>query len=63
MTTLATLIMYGVAGIAAILAALVLTRRAETEPAVYRHRIAGAMLGALALILVVFATTFRLAQN
>ena len=54
-----TIIMYGVAAVALVLGAVVVTRRAGDEGAIYRRRITGTMLLALALILAVFATVFH----
>ncbi len=54
--TRANLIMYGVAGVAALSGIAVIARPAADAPAVYRRRIAGTMLFAFALILASFAT-------
>jgi drug/metabolite transporter superfamily protein YnfA len=55
----ATFIMYAVAAVAGLAGAIVVGRRARDEAAVYRHRIAGTMLLALAAILAAFATAAR----
>ncbi len=51
----AVLVMACVSGAAALASAIVLTRPARSEAAVYARRIAGTMLGAGALILALFA--------
>jgi energy-converting hydrogenase Eha subunit E len=59
MTERATFIMYAIAAVAALASLGVVVRPARSEPAVYRKRIAGTMLLALALILAGFATAVR----
>ena len=59
MSEAANLIMYAVAAASLLAAALVLARRPASEAALYRKRIAGTMLLALALILFGFATAVR----
>jgi hypothetical protein len=59
MSERATLIMYAVAAVAALAGLAVVARPTRSEPALYRKRIAGTMLLALALILFGFATAVR----
>ena len=54
--TRAPIIMYAVAAACGAGAAVVVTRPARSEAAVYARRIAATMLGAMALILTVYAT-------
>ena len=53
--TLANLIMLGLGLTALIVGAILLLRRGGSEAAVYVRRIVGTMLGALGLVLVIFA--------
>ena len=53
--TLATFIMLGLGLLALALGALLLLRRGGSEAGVYGRRIAGTMLGALGLVLIIFA--------
>ena len=57
----APLIMYGVGALSLVGSAIVATRPARDEGAVYRRRIAAAMLGAFALFMTGFATASLLA--
>ena len=57
----APLIMYGVGALSLVAAVVVATRPARDEGAVYRRRIAAAMLGAFALFMTGFATASVLA--
>ena len=53
--TLANLIMLGLGLLAFAIGAALLTRRGGSEASVYVRRIVGTMLGALGLVLVIFA--------
>ena len=53
--TLANLIMLGLGLIAFVGGAILLTRRGGSEASVYARRITGTMLGALGVVLVIFA--------
>ncbi|HWK36349.1 hypothetical protein [Sphingomonas sp.] len=57
----APLIMYGVGAVSLAAGVLVATRPAADAPAVYRNRIAAAMLGAFALFMAGFASAALLA--
>ena len=61
MSALANAIMYAVAAVAALAGIVLLARRAVSEAAVYRQRIASTMLLAFAIILAGFATAARVA--
>ena len=53
--TLANLIMLGLGVTALVLGAALLLRRGGSEAAIYVRRIGGTMLGALGIVLVIFA--------
>ncbi len=53
--TVANIIMLGLGLVAFLLGAALLLRRGGSEAAIYVRRIAGTMLGALGLVLVIFA--------
>ncbi len=53
--TLANLIMLGLGLLSLLIGAVLLLRRGGSEAAVYVRRIAGTMLGALGLVLMLFA--------
>lgn len=53
--TLANIIMLGIGLVALILGAVVLLRRGGSEASIYVRRIVGTMLGALGLVLIIFA--------
>ena len=53
--TLAQLIMLGLGLIAFVLGAVLLLRRGGSEAGIYVRRIAGTMLGALGVVLMIFA--------
>jgi hypothetical protein len=53
--TLANLIMLGLGLVALLLGAVLLLRRGGSEAAIYVRRITGTMLGALGLVLMIFA--------
>lgn len=53
--TLANLIMLGLGLLALLLGAALLLRRGGSEAGVYVRRIAGTMLGALGVVLIIFA--------
>jgi hypothetical protein len=61
MSALANAIMYAVAAVAGLAGIILLARRAASEAAVYRQRIASTMLLAFAIILAGFATAARVA--
>ncbi len=53
--TLANLIMLGLGVLASVIGAALLLRRGGSDASVYVRRIVGTMLGALGLVLVIFA--------
>ena len=53
--TLANLIMLGIGVLASVIGAALLLRRGGSDAAVYVRRIVGTMLGALGIVLVIFA--------
>lgn len=64
--TLANVIMLGLGLVALLVGAVLLLRRGGTEASVYVRRITGTMLGALGLVLMIFAvglSTIRSVPN
>lgn len=56
--SVSTLVMYGIAALALLIAIVVACRPARSEAGAYRRRITAAMAFAIALILGTFATVF-----